>query len=50
MLIDLSPMRGVVIDRDRRLAHVQGGALWADLDREAQALGLGRDPSLTRIL
>jgi FAD/FMN-containing dehydrogenase len=40
MLIDLSPMRGVVIDADRRLAHVQGGALWGDLDREAQAFGL----------
>src|SRR3954471_17320701 len=40
MLIDLSPMRGVVIDADRRLAYVQGGALWADLDREAQAFGL----------
>src|SRR5215211_8539089 len=34
MLIDLSPMRGVVIDADRKLAHVQGGALWGDLDRE----------------
>jgi FAD/FMN-containing dehydrogenase len=40
MLIDLSPMRGVVIDADRRLAHVQGGALWGELDREAQAFGL----------
>jgi FAD/FMN-containing dehydrogenase len=40
MLIDLSPMRGVVIDAERGLAHVQGGALWGDLDREAQALGL----------
>jgi FAD/FMN-containing dehydrogenase len=40
MLIDLSPMRGVVIDADRKLAHVQGGALWGDLDREAQAFGL----------
>jgi len=40
MLIDLSPMRGVVIDADRKLAYVQGGALWGDLDREAQAFGL----------
>jgi hypothetical protein len=40
MLVDLSPMRGVVIDADRKLAYVQGGALWGDLDREAQAFGL----------
>jgi FAD/FMN-containing dehydrogenase len=40
MLIDLSPMRGVVIDADRGLAHVQGGALWGDVDRDSQALGL----------
>jgi FAD/FMN-containing dehydrogenase len=40
MLIDLSPMRGVQIDPVRRLAHVQGGALWGDVDREAQAFGL----------
>jgi FAD binding domain/Berberine and berberine like len=40
MLIDLSPMNGVVIDADRKVAHVQGGALWADVDRESQAFGL----------
>ena len=40
VLIDLAPMRGVQIDPDRRLAHVQGGALWGDLDRESQAFGL----------
>jgi FAD/FMN-containing dehydrogenase len=40
MLIDLAPMRGVQVDSERRLAHVQGGALWADLDRETQAFGL----------
>lgn len=40
MLIDLAPMRGVQVDRERRLAYVQGGALWADVDREAQAFGL----------
>ena len=40
LLIDLSLMNGVQIDPDRRLAHVQGGALWGDVDREAQAFGL----------
>jgi FAD/FMN-containing dehydrogenase len=40
MLIDLAPMRGVQVDPDKRLAYVQGGALWGDVDREAQAFGL----------
>jgi FAD/FMN-containing dehydrogenase len=40
MLIDLSPMDGVQIDPEKRLAYVQGGALWGDVDREAQAFGL----------
>jgi hypothetical protein len=40
VLIDLSPMRGVEVDVDERVAHVQGGAVWGDLDREAQAFGL----------
>ncbi|MFP5377256.1 MAG: FAD-binding oxidoreductase [Acidimicrobiia bacterium] len=40
LLVDLGAMRGVVVDPDRRLARVQGGSLWADVDREAQAFGL----------
>jgi len=40
VLLDLSPMRGVQVDPERRLAIVQGGALWGDVDREAQAFGL----------
>jgi FAD/FMN-containing dehydrogenase len=40
MLIDLSPMNGVAVDPEGQRARVQGGALWADVDREAQAHGL----------
>ncbi|MBV8993016.1 MAG: FAD-binding oxidoreductase [Pseudonocardiales bacterium] len=40
MLIDLSAMRGVQVDPERRLAQVQGGAVLGDVDRETQAFGL----------
>ena len=40
MLIDLADMRGVHVDPEREPAVVQGGALWADVDRETQAYGL----------
>lgn len=40
MVIDLAPMNGVWIDREAMLARVQGGALWGDVDREAQLFGL----------
>ena len=40
LLIDLADMRGVHVDPQRRRATVQGGALWADVDRETQAFGL----------
>lgn len=33
LLIDLEPMRGVFVDPDARIAHVQGGAVWGDVDR-----------------
>jgi FAD/FMN-containing dehydrogenase len=40
MLIDLALMNGVHVDREAQVAHVQGGALWGDVDREAQLFGL----------
>jgi FAD/FMN-containing dehydrogenase len=40
MVIDLSRMRGVDVDPGARVARVQGGAVWADVDRETQAFGL----------
>lgn len=40
MLIDLSAMRGVQVDPQRRLAHVQGGAVLGDVDHETQVFGL----------
>src|SRR5579883_2447585 len=40
IVIDLSPMKGVRVEPATRTAHVQGGATWADFDRETQLFGL----------
>jgi FAD/FMN-containing dehydrogenase len=40
VVIDLTRMRGVEVDPESRIARVQGGAVWGDLDRETQAFGL----------
>ncbi|PWN07200.1 FAD-binding oxidoreductase [Rhodohalobacter mucosus] len=40
MVIDLSRMRAVHVDAPKKLARVQGGATWGDLDRETQVFGL----------
>jgi FAD/FMN-containing dehydrogenase len=40
IVIDLSAMRAVSVDPVGRVAHVQGGALWGDVDHETQAHGL----------
>jgi FAD/FMN-containing dehydrogenase len=40
LMIDLSRMKGVHVDRTARTVRVQGGATWADVDRETQAFGL----------
>lgn len=40
IVIDLSQMRAVHVDAKARTARVQGGATWAELDRETQVFGL----------
>jgi FAD/FMN-containing dehydrogenase len=40
LVIDLSAMRGVRVDPVRRTVRAEGGATWADLDRETQLFGL----------
>ena len=40
IVIDLSRMSAVWVDPKNKIAKVQGGALWADVDRETQAFGL----------
>src|SRR5262245_43744222 len=40
IVIDLSAMRAVRVDAECRLARVEGGATWGDVDRETQAFGL----------
>ncbi|HEX4953106.1 MAG TPA: FAD-binding oxidoreductase [Thermoanaerobaculia bacterium] len=40
LLLDLSLMRGVWVDAERRIAHAQAGCLLGDLDRETQIHGL----------
>ncbi len=40
IVLDLSPMNAVRVDPNRRRIVAQGGALWQDVDAEAQAFGL----------
>jgi FAD/FMN-containing dehydrogenase len=40
VMIDLSAMRSVRVDPERRRAWVEGGATWGDVDRATQAFGL----------
>ncbi len=40
VMIDLSLMRAVTVDAEARMAIVEGGALWSDVDKATQAHGL----------
>lgn len=40
LMLDLSMMRGVLVDPEKRIAHAQGGCLLGDVDRECQIHGL----------
>ena len=40
LVIDLSPMKAVQIDSERRTARVEPGATWKEFDQEAQKYGL----------
>jgi FAD/FMN-containing dehydrogenase len=40
LVIDLSPMKGIRVDRAARTARAEAGVLWGELDRETQMHGL----------
>lgn len=40
MVIDLGPMKGILVDPETRRVRVQAGVLIGELDRETQAFGL----------
>jgi FAD/FMN-containing dehydrogenase len=40
VMIDLSPMKGIYVDRDGQRVRAQGGVLWGELNREAATHGL----------
>ncbi|HEX8050387.1 MAG TPA: FAD-binding oxidoreductase, partial [Solirubrobacterales bacterium] len=40
VVVDLSPMRAVLLDPSERTVHVQGGATWGDVDRVTAPRGL----------
>ena len=40
LVIDLSPLKGIRVDEQRRTVRAEGGVLWRELDHETQAFGL----------
>ncbi|HEX3000657.1 MAG TPA: FAD-binding oxidoreductase, partial [Armatimonadota bacterium] len=40
LVIDLSPMKGIRVDPERRTVLVQGGCVWREVDHETHAFGL----------
>jgi FAD/FMN-containing dehydrogenase len=40
LMVDLSPMKGIHVDRDRQTLRAQGGVTWRELNREAAEHGL----------
>ena len=40
IVIDMAPMKGVVVDPKARRVRAQGGVTWSELDRETQVFGL----------
>jgi len=40
IVIDLSPMKGIRVDPERRVARAQAGLTWGEFDRETHAFGL----------
>ena len=40
LMVDLSGMKGIHVDADRRTARAQGGVTWAEYNRETQLHGL----------
>ncbi len=40
LMIDLSPMKGIVIDAKARIGRAQGGVTWGEFNRETQLHGL----------
>ncbi len=40
LVIDLSPMKGILVDPESRTVRVQGGCTWGDVDHATHAFGL----------